>query len=223
MNLNVLKVSNKYKKLIFNTFKINFGIFISIIFLEISCSKSNPDSINITNDYYYLFPYGLLDVQTYKGDAVMINGIYTSNPIVFPRVERYKYDENFLICKQIYDSLNTKELLLMCVHNRVNELKLGNSIVKTVEVDGLNNYIENYKNDSIFLKNTPSIIKNEEDLDPVINKYLTKSYLFKKMKKQQVNFYIFNLKTNKEYLVLSKKEFNNLFIKLKINNKLYID
>lgn len=195
----------------------NYIYFILILFVSCSDSKWN---IELGHGYKYLNYGGAMDVDTYTGNAITYNSLF-EDPIIFPEIVDYKFNRNFIVCKQVYDKKLIVELLQSSFESKFHEIFYQNNKVEYV---GIKNYIKEYK-DIDLLYNRLSKLKNKNHIGftkSVTDSILKTNILFLKMERQKENFYIIDKKYNKNYLVLNKNVFSKLFIDLKIPDSLKI-
>lgn len=186
----------------------------------ISC-EDLPWHYDLGNGYYYLKSGGALDIDNYKGNCITYKSLF-EDPIVFPKIEEYKFNQNFIICKQNYDKDLTNDLMQSAFEHRYDEIFYKKS---KKEYFGIINYLKEYKQSDFFfyeiskLKGKNKIGYTKSITDSILNN----NSLFIKMEKQKINYYILDKKSNKNYLVISKNKFQKLFKKLKIPDSLSIN
>lgn len=192
-----------------------------LVFLFFSCTDSSLWHYHLGDSFFYLKSGGAMEVDTYKGDGITYKSLF-DDPIVFPTIENYKFNNNFIVCKQNYSKNLTNDLLQSAFEFRYHEIEFQ-TINKGYQ--GITNYIREYEDNKYFY-NRLKKLKNKNRFGftkPLTDSIVKNNNLFVKMEKQKMNYYIIDKKRKNNYLVLSNNEFKKLFLKLKIPDSLDIN
>ncbi len=194
-------------------------LFIMLSLLFFCCSDTGWNC-DLGNGYAYLNSGGAMDVDVYKGNAITYKSLF-DDPVVFPSIDDYKFNSDFIVCKQNYDKKLTSELLQSSFEFRFNNInyKKGNK-----KYFGIISYIKEYKNDTVFYNDLKKLnnIGNIGFTKSIADSVIKNNNLFLKMEKQIINYYIIDKTKNKRYLVLSKIQFQKIFLNLKIPDSLKV-
>ena len=108
------------KKLFF-ILSIIFGsliVFVLVGILSILFFYKEPTTwVDLGDGYDYLNEYGIMfDCFAYHGDGIF----YQAIPFIFPKIEEYKFNENYITAKQKYSKQNSSKLLetILCFHEQ---------------------------------------------------------------------------------------------------------
>ncbi|WP_282031834.1 hypothetical protein [Winogradskyella eximia] len=180
------------------------NMFLSLfIFLFIfSCSESEEE-INLGNNFYYIpFQEIIFDVTSFGG-----NGIYQLKnnekiPVVLSNIDKYKYNSEFIIIKQIFDMEQTSLL----IENMIFLPKTYFTYDK--------NYILLNEN---FLSKLDTSKDNSIYSQTFTHQLLENTSSIQKMKTNKENYYIIEKKDLKINGPLTKNEFKEIKKNLEIN------
>jgi len=194
------------KKIVFNIIKI---VLCASLLIFSSCSefcKSPPKYIDLGDDYWYLIEYGEIDVTRFPGDGIW----YKETPIIMPKIEVYKYNDNYITIKQKYHKKNSSKLL---------EWRLYYNRYQKNDPDVLPVYdsIMIYNFNEYYVYSTS--MRSEAFCDSVVN---TNPY-FTEHEKNEYNYYIIEKHDVVKHGPLSRKEFEAKFKEMNLTSELWID
>ena len=168
--------------------------------------------VDLGNRYLYLNEYAELDYSGYPGDGIF----YTSTPYIFPKIEEYKFDDNYITVKQIYSKQNSSELLREILYESIyNEGGWGkiNTNIFPVYDSTLYYAFEKYY----------EIEKVHSRVGAFCDSVVANNPYFKEMEKNDYNYYIIEKNDVVKHGPLSRKEFEEEFVFLSLPSNLWID
>ena len=197
------------------------NLFLVILSISLfSCSETKLNK-NLGKGYHYLSEGGAMDVDVYVGDAITYNSLF-NDPIVFPRIVDYKFNSDYIVCKQEFDKELSSELLQSSLEFNYRELTIQNNEIK---YEALLNYISELGGDNA-LENMLFSIKKKNIIGfskPKVDSIINNNLSFVKMDKQKVNYYIIDKLNDKKYLILDRSTFESTFKTLNIPDSLKLD
>lgn len=199
---------------------MRYLLALSVFAIFINCSETKWN-VDLGDGYQYLFEGGAMDVDVYSGDAITYNSLF-DDPIVFPKIVDYKFNSEFIVCKQEFDKELCSELLQSSLEFNYKGLTIQKNEIK---YKALLNYIPELVVDNT-LKDILSSIEQKNVLGfskPVADSIINGNPSFIKMAKQKVNYYIIDKTNKKRYLILDKSGFASRFKSLNIPDSLSLD
>jgi hypothetical protein len=169
--------------------------------------------VDLGKNYSYLTTGGELDYSGYAGNAVFAYKNQQAIPVVFPRIEKYKFNDSYITVKQKFDGNEISELLQTIFVFNVNEnFYLGGIDTALCPVyDSLTyNHFKNY------YEQKNSLLNAKEYSDSIV----AHSEFFRKMRNNQYNFYIIDKGKGLKYGPFSANEFYDKMEKMRIPDSL---
>jgi len=168
--------------------------------------------VDLGNRYLYLNEYAELDYSGYPGDGIF----YTASPYILPKIEEYKFDDNYITVRQRYSKQNNSELLRVILYEGIyNEGGWGKININIFPVYDSTLYyaFEKYYE----VEKTTTRVRAFCDSVVANNPY------FKEMEKNDYNYYIIEKHDVVKHGPLSRKEFEAKFFFLNLPSNLWID
>jgi hypothetical protein len=165
--------------------------------------------IDLGNGYDYLNEYALLDQTGYPGDGIFYMGI----PFISPKIEEYKFNENYITAKQKYSIKNSSKLLRTILYDIGGRVEKMDANVFPVYDSIIYNTFEKYH------KYTSTSMRVQSFCDSVVNN----NPYFKVMEKNDYNYYIIEKDSVVKYGPMSRKEFEAKFISLNLPSSIWIN
>jgi len=168
--------------------------------------------VEFGDGYYYLNEYAQLDQTGYPGDGIF----YKGSPFIFPKIEEYKFNENYITAKQKYSKQNSSKLLKKIlsdgVYNNGGWGKINTDIFPVYDSIMYDAFKKYYVTERTSMR-------VEAFCDSVIDN----SPYFKVMEENDYNYYIIEKQDIVKHGPLSRNEFETKCIFLNLPSNLWID
>jgi len=159
------------------------------------------DGYKYLNEYTHIF-----DVSGYPGDAIY----YVATPLIFPKIEEYKFDENYITVKQRYDRQYSSALFLTVLFlEYMGEINTDIfPIYDSIMYDAFEKYY--------------GIERTSMRAQAFCDSIVDSNPYFKEMEKNDYNYYIIDKANIIKYGPLSKDEFAIKFKEMDLSSSLWI-
>ena len=164
--------------------------------------------IDLDDHYQYLNRYGsAMDWSGYPEDGIF----YEGDPFIFPIIEEYKFDVNYITIKQKYSKQYSSKLLEAVFHGYLG--KGINTNVFPVYDSTMYYAFEKYY----------EIEKTTMRVRAFCDSVVANNLYFKEMEKNDYNYYIIETHSVVKHGPLYRKEFEEKFVFLNLPSNLWIE
>ncbi len=181
----------KYAK---NTAVNGTSFYVIILVSLLVCLQSCNDEteVNMGEGYYYIpFRERTFDVTMFSGNGVYVYIDSFTVPVIYPQIDKYKYDSSYVFIKQHFNFEETKYLLQSMIFHGI-YFHYYNDLVPL---------------DEKYVMNTP-VFNNSSLEEKYIDSIMQEDSHIKKMMEHKENYYIIDKTRHKVTGPFTKKEFN---------------
>ena len=164
--------------------------------------------IDLDDHYQYLNRYGnAIEWSGYPEDGLF----YEGDPFIFPIIEEYKFDVNYITIKQKYSKQNSSKLLI--------------AVFKGYLGKGINTNVFPVYDSAMYytFEKYYEIEKTSMKVTAFCDSVVANNPYFKEMEKNDYNYYIIEKNDVVKRGPLSRKEFEEEFVFLSLPSNLWID